>query len=127
MAGHAKIRGAHNCWLCSKWIFAAKLTSSMATLEGDEAFEPSLLGSADEVVQERISDDELILIKGPKARTSSSIILRYILVLFKIVCLLTNLFEPFTGLLLFHSFSFLFFEKMRCLAFMSDHHMIWHV
>uniref|UniRef100_F1L2N1 T-complex protein 1 subunit alpha n=1 Tax=Ascaris suum TaxID=6253 RepID=F1L2N1_ASCSU len=54
----------------------AKLTSSMATLEGDEAFEPSLLGSADEVVQERISDDELILIKGPKARTSSSIILR---------------------------------------------------
>uniref|UniRef100_A0A0M3ILJ5 T-complex protein 1 subunit alpha n=1 Tax=Ascaris lumbricoides TaxID=6252 RepID=A0A0M3ILJ5_ASCLU len=54
----------------------AKLTSSMATLEGDEAFEPSLLGSADEVVQERISEDELILIKGPKARTSSSIILR---------------------------------------------------
>uniref|UniRef100_A0A914RLN4 T-complex protein 1 subunit alpha n=1 Tax=Parascaris equorum TaxID=6256 RepID=A0A914RLN4_PAREQ len=55
----------------------AKLTSSLATLEGDEAFEPTLLGSADEVVQERVSDDELILIKGPKARTSSSIILRY--------------------------------------------------
>uniref|UniRef100_A0A915CJC6 T-complex protein 1 subunit alpha n=1 Tax=Parascaris univalens TaxID=6257 RepID=A0A915CJC6_PARUN len=54
----------------------AKLTSSLATLEGDEAFEPTLLGSADEVVQERVSDDELILIKGPKARTSSSIILR---------------------------------------------------
>lgn len=54
----------------------ATLTSSLATLEGDEAFEASLLGAAEEVVQERISDDELILIKGPKARTSSSIILR---------------------------------------------------
>lgn len=50
--------------------------SSLATLEGAEAFEASQLGTADEVVQERISDDELILIKGPKARTSSSIILR---------------------------------------------------
>ncbi|ETN72768.1 thermosome subunit alpha domain protein, partial [Necator americanus] len=54
----------------------ATLVSSLATLEGDEAFDPSLLGHADEVVQERISDDELILIKGPKARTASSIILR---------------------------------------------------
>ncbi|OZC11262.1 T-complex protein 1, alpha subunit [Onchocerca flexuosa] len=54
----------------------ATLMSSLATLEGAEAFEASQLGAADEVVQERISDDELILIKGPKARTSSSIILR---------------------------------------------------
>uniref|UniRef100_A0A8R1XL28 T-complex protein 1 subunit alpha n=1 Tax=Onchocerca volvulus TaxID=6282 RepID=A0A8R1XL28_ONCVO len=54
----------------------ATLMSSLATLEGAEAFEASQLGTADEVVQERISDDELILIKGPKARTSSSIILR---------------------------------------------------
>ncbi|KJH49431.1 T-complex protein 1, alpha subunit [Dictyocaulus viviparus] len=54
----------------------ATLVSSLATLEGDEAFDSSLLGQADEVVQERISDDELILVKGPKARTASSIILR---------------------------------------------------
>ncbi|CAD6192253.1 unnamed protein product [Caenorhabditis auriculariae] len=54
----------------------AVLTSSLATLEGDEAFEASYLGNAEEVVQERISDDELILIKGPKSRTASSIILR---------------------------------------------------
>ncbi|CAL2031391.1 hypothetical protein CAEBREN_17247 [Caenorhabditis brenneri] len=54
----------------------ATLTVSLATLEGDEAFDASLLGHADEVVQERISDDELILIKGPKSRTASSIILR---------------------------------------------------
>lgn len=55
---------------------SATLMSSLANLEGAEAFETSQLGIADEVVQERISDDELILIKGPKARTSSSIILR---------------------------------------------------
>lgn len=54
----------------------ATLTVSLATLEGDEAFDASLLGHADEIVQERISDDELILIKGPKSRTASSIILR---------------------------------------------------
>ncbi|KAM3719183.1 T-complex protein 1 subunit alpha [Dirofilaria immitis] len=54
----------------------ATLISSLATLEGAEAFETSQLGTADEVVQEKISDDEFILIKGPKARTSSSIILR---------------------------------------------------
>merc|ERR1712013_380987 len=39
-------------------------------------FEATMLGEAAEVVQERISDDELILIKGTKARTASSIILR---------------------------------------------------
>lgn len=33
-------------------------------MEGDESFEASLLGQAEEVVQERICDDELILIKG---------------------------------------------------------------
>ncbi|CAI5441207.1 unnamed protein product [Caenorhabditis angaria] len=54
----------------------ATLTVSLATLEGDEAFDASLLGNAEEVVQERISDDELILVKGPKSRTASSIILR---------------------------------------------------
>ncbi|KAF8188376.1 hypothetical protein BJ912DRAFT_968688 [Pholiota molesta] len=39
-------------------------------------FEASYLGYADEVVQERISDDELILIKGTKVVSSASIILR---------------------------------------------------
>ncbi|KAI1722106.1 TCP-1/cpn60 chaperonin family domain-containing protein [Ditylenchus destructor] len=54
----------------------ATLTASLATLEGGEEFEPTMLGSAEEVIQERISDDELILVKGPKARTAASIILR---------------------------------------------------
>lgn len=54
----------------------ATMVSSLANLDGDETFEASSLGSAEEVVQERISDDELILVKGTKVVSSSSIILR---------------------------------------------------
>ncbi|KAI3652044.1 hypothetical protein MP228_003347 [Amoeboaphelidium protococcarum] len=54
----------------------ATMVSTLANLEGEETFEAAYLGSADEVVQERISDDECILIKGTKAHTSASIILR---------------------------------------------------
>ena len=41
-----------------------QLVASLANMEGDETFEASMLGEAEEVVQERISDDELILVKG---------------------------------------------------------------
>jgi len=36
------------------------LVSTLATLEGEEAFDPAYLGYAEEVAQERISDDELV-------------------------------------------------------------------
>lgn len=54
----------------------ATLVSTLSDLNGDEKFEVSNLGHAEEVVQERISDDECILVKGTKAHTSASIILR---------------------------------------------------
>ncbi|KAJ4419922.1 chaperonin-containing T-complex alpha subunit Cct1 [Neurospora sp. IMI 360204] len=54
----------------------ATLLSTLSDLNGDEKFEPSYLGHAEEVVQERISDDECILIKGTKVHSSASIILR---------------------------------------------------
>ncbi|CAK9435680.1 uncharacterized protein LODBEIA_P04070 [Lodderomyces beijingensis] len=54
----------------------ATLVSSLSNLEGDETFDASNLGYADEVEQTRISDDECILIKGTKQHSSSSIILR---------------------------------------------------
>ncbi|XP_011831314.1 PREDICTED: T-complex protein 1 subunit alpha isoform X1 [Mandrillus leucophaeus] len=54
----------------------ATILSTLANLEGEETFEAAMLGQAEEVVQERICDDELILIKNTKARTSASIILR---------------------------------------------------
>ena len=50
-----------------------QLCSTLANMEGEETFEPSLLGHADEVVQERISDDELVLIKGTQVRLYISV------------------------------------------------------
>ncbi|KAF2488085.1 t-complex protein 1 subunit alpha [Neohortaea acidophila] len=54
----------------------ATMVSTLADLNGDEGFDPKNIGYAKEVVQERISDDECILVKGPKEHTAASIILR---------------------------------------------------
>eukprot|EP00033_Pygsuia_biforma_P001606 GCRY01001808.1.p1 GENE.GCRY01001808.1~~GCRY01001808.1.p1 ORF type:complete len:542 (+),score=116.19 GCRY01001808.1:160-1785(+) len=54
----------------------ATVCLSFANLEGEEAFDPAYLGEAEEIVQERIADDELILVKGTKKHKSASIILR---------------------------------------------------
>ena len=54
----------------------ATLVSTLSDLNGDEKFEAANLGHAEEVSQERISDDECILVKGTKAFSSASIILR---------------------------------------------------
>lgn len=54
----------------------ATLVSDLSNLEGEETFESSYLGQAEEVTQTRISDDECILVKGTKQHSSSSIILR---------------------------------------------------
>lgn len=54
----------------------ATLLSTLANLEGEETFEAAYLGSAEMVVQDRISDDECILIKGTKSQSAASIILR---------------------------------------------------
>ena len=53
-----------------------QLVSSLANMDGEETFEPIYLGIAEEVVQERISDDELILVKGTKVVNAASVILR---------------------------------------------------
>lgn len=49
-----------------------QLIASLANMEGEETFEPAMLGEAEEVVQERISDDELILVKGSVSLLISS-------------------------------------------------------
>ncbi|XP_063706746.1 T-complex protein 1 subunit alpha [Culicoides brevitarsis] len=54
----------------------ASYLTSLTNMDGEESFEPNMVGEAAEVVQEFVCDDELILIKGPKARTAASIILR---------------------------------------------------
>ena len=43
---------------------------SLANLEGEETFETSMLGQAEEVVTERICDDELLFIKGSVESTA---------------------------------------------------------
>jgi len=53
-----------------------KLVESLATLEGEEAFDADNLGFADEVAQERVADDEMLYIRGTKVRAANTIILR---------------------------------------------------
>ncbi|CAB4279426.1 unnamed protein product [Prunus armeniaca] len=55
---------------------SATMVSTFADMEGEETFDSSLLGSADEVVEERVSDDDVILIKGTKNNSAVSLILR---------------------------------------------------
>ncbi|KAI4965382.1 hypothetical protein ZWY2020_054686 [Hordeum vulgare] len=54
----------------------ATMVSTFADMEGEETFDPSFLGHADEVVEERIADDDVILVKGTKNTSVVSIILR---------------------------------------------------
>eukprot|EP01123_Difflugia_compressa_P008898 TRINITY_DN2805_c0_g1_i1.p1 TRINITY_DN2805_c0_g1~~TRINITY_DN2805_c0_g1_i1.p1 ORF type:complete len:244 (-),score=45.93 TRINITY_DN2805_c0_g1_i1:210-941(-) len=49
---------------------------TLADLEGNETFDPSYLGEAESVGTEEVSDQQLIIIKGTKNNSSSSIILR---------------------------------------------------
>ena len=52
------------------------IVSSLANLEGEEEYEASNLGYADSVAQERVCDDELLIIRGLKSRTAASVIVR---------------------------------------------------
>lgn len=45
---------------------------TFADMEGGETFDNSLLGNAEEVVEERVSDDDVILIKGAKSSRAVS-------------------------------------------------------
>ncbi|XP_031269629.1 T-complex protein 1 subunit alpha [Pistacia vera] len=54
----------------------ATMVSTFADMEGEETFDSSFLGSAAEVVEERVSDDDVIMIKGTKTTSAVSLILR---------------------------------------------------
>ena len=49
---------------------------SLATLEGDEAFDVENIGTAESVMQERVADDEMLYIRGTTVRQSGTIVLR---------------------------------------------------
>lgn len=57
-------------------ITGATMISTLANLEGEESFDAAMLGSAEEVAQERIGDNECIIIKGGKSASAASVILR---------------------------------------------------
>lgn len=57
-------------------ITGATFVSTLANLEGEESFDASMLGHAEEVCQERIGDNECILFKGTKISSAASVILR---------------------------------------------------
>ena len=54
----------------------ATILNTLSDLEGNEVIDNSALGYADQVVQERVGDEEVILIKKPKKTPAASIILR---------------------------------------------------
>lgn len=54
----------------------ATMVSTFADMEGEETFDSSLLGHADEVVEERVADDDVIMIKGTKTTSAVSLVLR---------------------------------------------------
>jgi T-complex protein 1 subunit alpha len=54
----------------------ATLVTTLANLDGEETFESSFLGHAENVAQERFGDDECIVIRGTDKKPAASIILR---------------------------------------------------
>lgn len=54
----------------------ATLCMTLANMEGEETFDASMLGQAEEVFVDRVCDDELLIVSKPKAKTSASIVLR---------------------------------------------------
>lgn len=54
----------------------ATVEVAMADLSGDETFDPSLLGSAEEIYEERIRDDNVLILKKCKSTAACSVLLR---------------------------------------------------
>lgn len=60
---HIHENGEVDDWSINIFPFPATICPSLTNLEGEETFEATMLGQAEEVVQERVCDDELILVK----------------------------------------------------------------
>jgi T-complex protein 1 subunit alpha len=54
----------------------AEVIVTLADMEGNETFDPSLLGTADEVAEERVADDDMIMFRGCKEGRSVTMLLR---------------------------------------------------
>eukprot|EP00931_Biecheleriopsis_adriatica_P057479 TRINITY_DN340_c0_g1_i2.p1 TRINITY_DN340_c0_g1~~TRINITY_DN340_c0_g1_i2.p1 ORF type:complete len:548 (-),score=147.02 TRINITY_DN340_c0_g1_i2:55-1698(-) len=54
----------------------AQLMLTLANIDGDESFDTSYVGTADEVVEQRVGDNDFIFIKGCSATKACTILLR---------------------------------------------------
>jgi T-complex protein 1 subunit alpha len=54
----------------------ARIVTTLADMEGNETFDASVLGEAEEVAEERVGGWELIFVKGTKSQASCTIVLR---------------------------------------------------
>ncbi len=57
-------------------LTGATLITSMATPEGEEAFDPENLGECDEVAEEALGDNDFIFFKGCKLANACTIVVR---------------------------------------------------
>merc|ERR1719230_917585 len=57
-------------------LTGAQLLITFADMDGNESFSPDMLGVADEVIEERIADDDHLIIKGGKTQSACSVLLR---------------------------------------------------
>ncbi|MEW5302360.1 MAG: hypothetical protein WDW38_002479 [Sanguina aurantia] len=54
----------------------ATMVMTLADMDGNESFDPAALGSAEEVVEERVADDAMMMIKGCKSTKAVTLLLR---------------------------------------------------
>ena len=54
----------------------AKMVTSFADMDSGETFEPACLGECEECTEERVSDDQMIMMKGCKNGRASTLLLR---------------------------------------------------
>ncbi|KAG8457925.1 hypothetical protein KFE25_011991 [Diacronema lutheri] len=52
------------------------LLTTFANMEGDESFDPACLGIAESVTEERVADDDFLVIQGAKQAKACSVLLR---------------------------------------------------
>ena len=57
-------------------VTGGQVLLTMATDEGEEAFEASYMGTAEQVVNERVGDNDFVFIKGCSASKACSILIR---------------------------------------------------
>ena len=57
-------------------MYIATVVTTLSNTEGEETFEESSLGSAEEIYEEAVGDNDFVFIKGPRQVKAVSILLR---------------------------------------------------